>query len=503
MAKTVLVCLCTCLISLVSAGRTDELTEELSAQANAAHYVAVNGNDAGPGTFDRPWATINHAAEEARPGDIVFVRGGQYSLSAQVRVVHSGRSGAWISFIGYPSETPVLDAQLLPRSSLVKEGLDNGAIQIERASYIRIINLTVINSRDIGFNIRDSSNVDLINNSTKGTFSSGIAVWDTNHAGERAQHIRILGNSVSRATTLDLAPFESPKDREPAHEAISIAGAVHFEVAYNHVFDSDKEGIDVKETSKWGQVHHNLVDNVARQCFYVDAWFGTISNVEVFSNVLHDCRMAGIVLSVENGMSVRNINIHNNLVFNNFGSGLYFSRWGADGERQNIQIQNNTFFHNGHAAAKDGQTYFWMTGGVYLYSTNIRDISIINNIFSENRGFQIGYSELFLKNSRSWQMASVDKGIQITGNLLNGPNETSIKSGGDPVDQVEIYAVNGSNALIGDPLFINAANENFGLRPDSPADGQGFVAGAYSGGSTNRSWWRENFPPQLLRLHLQ
>ena len=47
---------------------------------------------------------------------------------------------------------------------------------------------------------------------------------------------------------------------EPPHEALSIGGAVDFEVAYNHVYDSDKEGIDIKETSKRGKVHHNLVE---------------------------------------------------------------------------------------------------------------------------------------------------------------------------------------------------------------------------------------------------
>ena len=38
--------------------------------------------------------------------------------------------------------------------------------------------------------------------------------------------------------------------------------------------DSDKEGIDVKETSARGRVHHNLVHHLRRQGIYVDAWFG-------------------------------------------------------------------------------------------------------------------------------------------------------------------------------------------------------------------------------------
>ena len=41
-------------------------------------FVAPTGNDGGPGTADRPWATINHAADEAKAGDTVVVRGGDY-----------------------------------------------------------------------------------------------------------------------------------------------------------------------------------------------------------------------------------------------------------------------------------------------------------------------------------------------------------------------------------------------------------------------------------------
>ena len=98
--------------------------------------------------------------------------------------------------------------------------------------------------------------------------------------------------------------------------------------------------------------------------------------------------MAGIVLSVENGTLVENVNIHNNLIFNNDGSGLYFSRWGADNLRRRIQIHDNIFYHNGYGIPKINQTYYWMTGGLYLYSTNERDIYIKNNVFRENCGFQ-------------------------------------------------------------------------------------------------------------------
>jgi hypothetical protein len=476
------------------------LVEELSINLGAAHFVAVNGNDDGPGNADRPWATINHAAEQAKAGETVVVRGGRYVLPAQVRVKNSGRPGAWITFVGYPGEVPVLDGQELLRSELVKDGLDNGSFQIEGVSYVRVANLTVINSHDAGFTVRDSSNIDLINNSTKGTFSSGIAVWSTSHDGGSANHIRVIGNTIIDATTWNLAPSDMPRHGKPPHEALSIGGAVDFEVAYNHVYDSDKEGIDIKETSRRGKVHHNLVHNMNTIGIYVDAWFGKISDLEIFSNVIHDCRLAGITLSVENGQSDENINIHNNLIFNNDGSGLFFSRWGVNNLRRNIQIAGNIFFHNGYGPPKDGQMYYWLTGGLYLYSTSVRAVSVRNNIFSDNRGFQIGYSDLFVKDPRSWPTVARAKQIQIAANLIDGRNtiHSPIESGGDPADRVKIYAVNGNRPIFHSPLFKDAANQDFTPRRGSPRVIVHVATGAYAPGSPSKAWWKSDFPPRMV-----
>jgi hypothetical protein len=355
----------------------------------------------------------------------------------------------------------------------------------------------------VGFNIRDSSHIDLINNTTNGTYSSGIAAWDTKHEGKATNHIRILGNSVTRATDSDFAPSDLPKESPVPQETISIGGAVDFEVAFNHIYDSGQAGIDIKETSKQGKVHHNYINNVPIG-IYIDAWFGSINDIDIYSNVIHNGRIAGLVLSVENGRSVDEVKIHNNLIFDNDGSGLFFSCWGVNNVRQNIQIYNNVFYHNGYGAPKDGQSYYWVTGGLYLYSTNLRNILIKNNIFSDNRGFQIGYSDLYLKNGQLWRTVARDKNIRVDRNLVDGPNSTEfpIKSGGALPDQVDIYAVKGDRAIAGDPKFKDPANQDFTLRRGSPAAMGSVALGAYSPGSRSQFWWKQNFPPQLVRSHL-
>jgi hypothetical protein len=490
-----------CYLSLSSAiAKPKVALEQLFASHEGARFVAVNGSDDNPGTTGRPWRTINHAAEQAEAGEIVVIRGGRYMLPAQVRLRNSGRSNAWITFIGYPGEKPVLDAQNVQRASFAQGPLNEGAFQIENVSYIRVANLTVINSPDAGFTVRDSSHIDLINNSAKGTASSGIAVWDTNHDDKGTEHIRIIGNTITKATIWDLAPPGMPRGGEPPHEALSIGGAVDFEVAYNLVYDSDKEGIDIKETSKRGKVHHNLVHHVARQGIYVDAWFGELNDVEIFSNVVHDCHGAGVVLSAENGKSVDRIDIHSNLIFNNDGSGLLFSRWGVDHARSNIRIANNILYHNGYGTPSAGQTYYWLTGGLYLYSANLQNIAVEKNVFSGNRGFQIGYSDLYLRDGRTWQEVKQSKQIQIAKNLIDGRNtiESPIESGGQPADQVKIYATNGDYPIFGDPLFNDPTNQDFSVRRASLA--APLMTSADTRAST---WWKGEFPPRLVSIRIR
>jgi len=49
---------------------TGAVTLVAQAPAGQTHYVATGGNDAGPGTLDNPWATIQHAANPSYSSQI-------------------------------------------------------------------------------------------------------------------------------------------------------------------------------------------------------------------------------------------------------------------------------------------------------------------------------------------------------------------------------------------------------------------------------------------------
>lgn len=64
--------------------------------AGVDYYVAVDGNDANPGTSEKPFKTIQKAASKVRAGDIVHVRPGTYFQS--VTIERGGQSGNYVTF---------------------------------------------------------------------------------------------------------------------------------------------------------------------------------------------------------------------------------------------------------------------------------------------------------------------------------------------------------------------------------------------------------------------
>jgi hypothetical protein len=62
--------------------------------------VSPNGDDSGPGSADRPWRTISHAARSVPAGALVDIRGGTYVERVVFRV--SGAHGKPTTFAAHP-----------------------------------------------------------------------------------------------------------------------------------------------------------------------------------------------------------------------------------------------------------------------------------------------------------------------------------------------------------------------------------------------------------------
>jgi len=76
----------------------------------AEYYVSPTGSDSNAGSQAAPFATLQKGNDVAVAGDTVWLRGGTYSNSKQIKLNKSGKSDTnRIKFWAYPGEVPVLD----------------------------------------------------------------------------------------------------------------------------------------------------------------------------------------------------------------------------------------------------------------------------------------------------------------------------------------------------------------------------------------------------------
>jgi hypothetical protein len=141
----------------------------LALAASAAdYYVAPNGDDAGDGSAERPWATLQSAVTRIAPGDSIIVRAGTY---AGFRASAAGRAGAPLTIRAASGERVVLD----------RPGPQNrhgSTVEIEdfagRASYWVIEGFEVTGARLHGIDLRNADFVAVRGNRVYGNRRTGI-----------------------------------------------------------------------------------------------------------------------------------------------------------------------------------------------------------------------------------------------------------------------------------------------------------------------------------------
>src|SRR4051812_161661 len=119
------------------------------ALAQHSWYMAPDGDDAGTGAIEHPFATIARAQKQVAPGDTVFVRGGTYRMTeAQIArtkaifaaVIYLDKSGTPekpITYRAYEDEKPVFDF------SEVKPAGDRVSAFSVSGSWLRLAGLEV------------------------------------------------------------------------------------------------------------------------------------------------------------------------------------------------------------------------------------------------------------------------------------------------------------------------------------------------------------------------
>ena len=73
-----------------------------------ARYVDVRrGNNANAGAKDKPWQTMQHAVDQLKPGDTLYLRGGVYHEHVTVSI--SGQPGQPVTIRSFPGELAIID----------------------------------------------------------------------------------------------------------------------------------------------------------------------------------------------------------------------------------------------------------------------------------------------------------------------------------------------------------------------------------------------------------
>jgi hypothetical protein len=286
-------------------------------------YVATNGDDAADGTTTRPWRTLQRAAQDVLPGDLIVARPGRYV--GFVLGWDSPQNGTAANPITFRGESgAIIDT----RNSRTADG-----INLEGASFIVIEGFAVMNGGTITrAGIRSVTN--------RGVIIRGNQV---DHAGRWG---------ILTGFSNDLLIENNLTSRSQLEHGIYVSNAcVNPIVRNNQVWGNAGNGIHMNgDLSQGGN--------------------GLIVNAVVEKNVIYDNgRQGGSGINAD---GVQNSRFLNNLLYNNHASGISLYR--IDGAAGST---NNLVAHNTITMASDGRWALNIQNGS-------AGTSVVNNILHNN-----------------------------------------------------------------------------------------------------------------------
>jgi hypothetical protein len=345
-------------IDELARSRTGGRGVETSRTTTHTRYVsAANGDDDGDGSADNPWQTLQHAADEVEPDTTVLVDdSGSY---APVEFFSGGEPDGFVVFAAADPDSPplieggadVTDLVYISASYFVFQGfqvahhqrdsLDDDTVGIriesedEDLEFVEVRNNVVF---DIGPpDLEDNSCY--YNGHGIIAYAEGTSISDLTIAGNEL-HDLYVGNS----------------------EVLVVNGNIsNFCVASNYVHDVNNIAIDIigyevneNETASDGWVVDNVIldaSNYWPYCsrgnctyprgdessdgIYVDGG----ANIEIAYNIVGRTDH-GIELQSENGELIRDVEVHDNLIFNSNYRHLTIGEVENSREYDNVEVDD-------------------------------------------------------------------------------------------------------------------------------------------------------------------
>ena len=391
------------------------------------YYVKTGGSDGNTGLSDaQAWASFNNVnINQFGPGDCIRLNRGD-TFPYNIKFLSSGTAGNPIVIGAYGTGAkPIIDGT----------GIDlTGNHGLIRGSDLNYIWIDSIDVRNAGVGDAD-------NNPGIG-FYAGSNLLVTNCDVDNTAEAGIKMNAVTNADAFYNEVTGSNCDH--AAEQFSWVDVDGFEIAFNESSYPCRAisgaGIDTKQGSQNGSIHHNHVHNITgANGIYVDGYNKDTSNIKVYNNYVHDINKAGIQIGAELGGALHDIWIYGNIVYRATQGGLNMHNTGTTGAAvYDIHFLNNTVGECGNNSDR---------GGANVWDQLLTNVEFKNNIFIDNTVWQLGYANV---------SSSV---IDADYNIMHGPQG----NGG------AFTAFGGTNVITDDPLVTNMAGGDFSLSSGSPA----------------------------------
>jgi len=449
-------------------------------QTNSPFYVATTGNDSNDGTKSAPWRTIQHAADTARAGSTVYVRGGVYEELVSINTSGNASDG-FITFKSHPGETAILEAEHFTPSGR------QGVLTIRNQSYVRIEGFEIRNFRTaehrlapLGISVigggshieLQKNNVHHIENNFEGRDAPGsggngfgIAVYGTD-AKAPITDLVIDGNDVHHLKT-------------GSSESLVVNGNVtNFRITHNIVHDNNNIGIDVigfertapdpaVDQARDGLVSGNLVYNITSRGnpayrndessdgIYVDG--GTRILIE--QNVIHNVDFGIELASEHKDRATSHITARNNLIYHCHTAGVSIGGYAPErGHTVHSVIVNNTLYENDTSATGSGE---------FQMQWNMADNTFANNIvYAGQRCLMTLNKSQVDKNNPP---AIIDHNLYY---CASGAQESTWTGASGTVTGFDKYVDatgNDRHSHFSDPHFVDPARNDFHLQSNSPA----------------------------------
>ncbi|MCA9386776.1 right-handed parallel beta-helix repeat-containing protein [Candidatus Dojkabacteria bacterium] len=517
---TAFICLMVVWFSLLNSQQNTYIENTLGAlnmaQASKEYFVSLSGNDSNAGTINAPFLSLSYAAQQAGPGDTIWIRGDNFKGHSYAgKITITGRNGTNNSPIlikAYNNEKPIYEYIKVQNSSWIDiEGItvigpktlpeelkkidhiyaDDNSVGIilgqESAStrqqkcsvkfptYLNTVNYW-LNNWSAGISIHNSSNIIVANNDVS-YHSAGVQVRDA------SIDVTVKNNELHN----NMNGIYTWKNTGDAFSSSNM------QVIDNHIFYNLKFGIFLMRFAQGTKIEDNLIEYNAlthiginngsnnsyvlnnrlrfggyySECMdypgasAISVADGGADNV-IDSNIISD----QIDYSANDGNGIIadytpfGITAINNVVFDNMGSGFSSTNSG------NNVVINNTFANNGYGSSAP------------RYGIRMHSASDINNIIANNIIYKNAKGGILLNNGLISKQTYVDYNLYFQPGtpLMLGSSVDTNQQYSDFSTYKEGVAKNlgiDQNSINADPLFTNESQKNFSVLDSSPAINKG------------------------------